>query len=185
MKILFRSVFLSGMAAIVAVSACAQEPTVACPAAVQDGTVLASHRDGDRVVNFIRAAPADGDPGAVIEVVSHRTGSGCATAYVDTYHYEGGEPTLEASFTHTVQGQPNLFAIVSWPRLHAGVGINARQYAVHAYRVVDGELVTNDLVVGNQQLHSGFEGIMDGEPSTFEGTTEQSVVAMLERLGLE
>lgn len=173
------------MAASVALSACAKAPAVDCLAGAQDEPLLASQGYADRVVNFVRTTSAAGQPGAVIEVVSYRRGSDCAAEHVDTYHYEGGEPTLEASFTHTVRGEPNLFAIVSWSIWHAGLDTKGRMYSVYAYHDVDGTLVLNDLVVKNRQLQGGFEGTLEGEPSGFEGTTQPGVVAMLERLGLE
>lgn len=192
-KILLRSVLMSGLAASVVFPTCAKEPVVDClsAAASQPDAVIADERFGNGVVGFVRAVNAvgglDGNDinGKGIEVLRFRDDAGCAAEQVDTYHYEGGEPTLEASFTHTVQGESNLFTIVSWPLLHVGLGMNGRFYSVYAYHEVDGVLITNDLVVKNKDLYGGVEGTLEGEPSTFEGKTEEGVVAMLERLGLE
>lgn len=184
---------MSGLAASVVFPTCAKEPVVDClsAAASQSEAIIADERFGSGVVGFVRAANAvgtlDGNDinGQEIEVLRFRDGAGCAAEHVDTYHYEGGEPTLEATFTHTVQGEPNLFTIVSWPLVHVGLGMNGRLYYVYAYREVDGALAANNVVVHHQELRSGVEGTLEGQPATFEGKTENGVVALLERLGLE
>lgn len=185
---------LMGMAISAALVGCAvepAEPAEGCSSQLHPGAVVAQERFGDGVVSFVGVENAigvqDGNDfsGEEIEVLRFRDDSGCAAEPVDTYHYEGGEPTLEASFTHTVQGEPNLFAIVSWPLTHVGLGMNGRLYYVYAYHEADGALSANDVVVHHQELRSGVEGTVEGESSTFEGKTEQGVVAMLERLGLE
>lgn len=153
------------------------------------GDVISKHRFGSATVGFVAVKRVvdigNGDTGEEIEVIRIRDDSGCTIEQVDTYYHEGGAPTLEAVFTHTVQGDPNLFTIVSWPLVHVGLGMNGRYYSVHAYRDAGGALVRNDAVMKNQQLHGGVEGLLEGESSTFEGKTEQDVVAMLERLGLD
>lgn len=183
-----RSICLSrllGVAMAAALPRCAADPADHCAERAFPGAVIASERSGDGVVSFVGVQAEDEARGDQIQVVRHRDGSGCAAEQVDAYQEEGGAPALEASFVHSVQGEPNLFAIVSWPLWHAGVDTKGRFYSVYAYRDAGDALVPNEAVVRNRQLYGGVEGTLEGEPSTFEGTTEQGVVAMLERLGLE
>lgn len=168
-----------------AVAACGAEPPADCPLPIEGATVVAEERFADSVVRFVASNEGEGPEDRAIRLLRTRPGAGCATDTLDTYGEEGGPPTLEATFTHTVQGEPNLFAIVSWPLLHAGLGLDGRLYTVYAYREMDGALVRNDVVMKNQELYGGVEGTVEGEESTFEGKDKQGVIAMLERLGLE
>ena len=184
-------VLLCGMAASFALPTSANESAADCLVAMQDNLLLGSQRYSHGVVGFVGVETVIGIEhgndvtGNEIQVIRFRDRAGCAAEPVDTYHYNGGEPTLEAAFMHPVQGVPNLFAIVSWPLVHVGLGMSGSYYAVHAYHEIDGALVVNELVVKDTKLHGGVEGILEGEPTTFGGTTEQGVGAMLKRRGLE
>jgi len=177
--------YLMGVALSAILAGCAAQPADDCSRQVYPDAVIVDERFGDSAVSFVGVEAERDVSGKEIQVVRFRDGAGCWAEPVDRYYYEGGEPTLEASFIHTVQGEPNLFTIVSWPLLHVGLGMNGRLYSVYAYHEVDGVLAVNDLVVKNKELYGGVEGILGGEPSTFEGKTEEGVVALLERLGLE
>lgn len=166
-------------------AACGSDAQVECPLPDGGATVVAEERFADSTVRFVATGKTDDPEDGSIRVLRTRPGAGCAEDVLDTYAPEGGAPTLEATFTHTVQGEPNLFAIVSWPLLHAGLGLDGRLYTVYAYREADGALVPNDVVMKNQQLYGGVEGTVEGEASTFEGKDEQGVITLLGRLGLE
>lgn len=176
---------LLGLALSAGLAGCAAEPAEGCSAETFPDAVIADQRFGESMVSFVGVDDSEDGVGQAIQVVRFRDGSGCAAEQVDTYHHEGGDPTLEASFTYTVHGEPNLFTIVSWPLLHVGLGMSGRMYSVYAYHEVDGALQLNDVVVHHHELRGGVEGLVDGEPSTFEGKTQAGVIAMLERLGLE
>src|SRR5690606_26436652 len=124
--------------------------------------------------------------GNEIQVVHLRDDNGCIPEQVAMYGYGGGEPVLEDSFIHTVHGEPNLFAIVSWPNSHAGLGMHGRMYSVYAYHEVDGDLVLNRAVAETRELAGGVEGSVEGGiPSSFEGVSREGVIGILKRLGLE
>lgn len=166
-------------------SACADGKADDCSAALADQTTLATeHFAGDTLV-FRHVADGASDNVEPVELVRYRSSQGCQPERVDLYEEDGGQPKLEATFVHQVKGEPNLFAIVSWPLLHAGLDMRGTYYAVYAYRRSDDALVRNDAVVKNRELYGGIVGTVEGEPSTFEGTTRDGVVAMLRRLELE
>lgn len=175
----------SGLSAVLVLAACTGQAQGDDCSAVADADALAVQPFADGLVQFVQAAPEAGSQVREISMTWARESAGCALQDVDRYREEGGAPTLEATFVHPVQGTPNLFAIVSWPMWHAGLETQGTLYSVYAYRQLDDTLVLNDVVVKHPQLYGGFEGTLEGEPSSFEGSTEQGVVAMLARLGLE
>src|SRR5690606_11021430 len=187
--------FAFGLVASAALSASAQESVVDCLAAAtdqHDTAVITHERFGNGMVAFVDVANVievlDGSDvtGKEIEVAWYPDASGCAAEPVDTFHYGGGEPVLEDSFIHTVHGEPNLFAIVSWPNSHAGLGMHGRMYSVYAYHEVDGDLVLNRAVAETRELAGGVEGSVEGGiPSSFEGVSREGVIGILKRLGLE
>lgn len=164
-------------------AACA-EPNVGDCDASGARVFLASERLGGDVFRFshrISADPAARD----IELALHRPSNRCRPERVDSYGQEGGPPRLEATFVHTVAGEPNLLAIVSWPAWHGGIGMRGIFYAVYAYRWNGDAYVVNVVVVEHPALSGGIVGTVEDAPSTFEGTTPAGVIAMLRRFALE
>lgn len=122
---------------------------------------------------------------STIEVVHYRESDACRPSIADRYEHEGGDPHLEATFIHTVKGEPNLFSIVSWPLEHRALGMQGRLYSVYAYQWNGTDLELNNLVVQNPNLYGGVIGTNDGRPATFEGATQEGVISLLSRYGLE
>lgn len=187
-----RFAYLMCVAMVIVTSGCAAEPGGNCSSELHTGTVIAEERLNGSVVNFVRVSEVidvvDGEEvlGDEIKVVRFRDGNGCAGDEVAYYGYGGGEPILEDSFIHSVQGEPNLFAIVSWPNSHSGLGMHGRMYSVYAYHIVDGNLVVNRVVAEKQELAGGVEGSVEGGiPSSFEGVSREGVISLLKRFGLE
>lgn len=166
------------------VAACAGQPAVNCASTGPEES-LAIARLGDDQFRFVHLPPTDLEAEREIELVRHRPANGCQPERIDLYPEEGGAPRLEAAFVHKVHGEPNLFAIVSWPRWHVGIGMRGTYYAVHAYRREGDAFVPNAAVVEHGVLYGGFVGIVEGQESTFEGTTPDGVIAMLRRFDLE
>lgn len=129
----------------------------------------------------VEAAPE----GNLIQLIRYQQGSGCQPEAVDSYEEEGGNPTLEAVFTHSVKGEPNLFTIVSWPMNHVGANLKGTVYSVYAYHERENQLVRNDLVVKNRHLYGGIVGTVEGEPMDFAGTTQAGVIGLLKQFELE
>lgn len=143
--------------------------------------LLAQVRFADGIVAFqIDDAPGAGPE---IDLLYYEAGDWCEPVAVDRYEIEGGDPRLEASFVYPIQGQPNLFAIVSWPRLHVGIDMRGRQYSVLAYHQSGGGLEQNRFVADNPAVSEGFVGTIDGTEYTFEGTTEEGLIALMGSLG--
>ena len=114
-----------------------------------------------------------------IEVVHYHPDEGCLPVIIDSYEINGGSPTLEANFIYPIQGEPNLFTIVSWPLLHIGLEMRGRYYSVYAYHQLGSELTVNTFVIHNPALSSGIVGTIEGEETTFEGTTEEGLIALM------
>ena len=114
-----------------------------------------------------------------IQVVYYHPDEKCLPVAVDSYEHNGGPPSLEASFVYPLQGEPNLFAIVSWPMIHEGLGMKGRYYGVHAYEKSGSGLLLNRFVADNSAISSGIVGTSEGEESTFEGTTEEGLISLM------
>lgn len=179
-----RTVLLSIALGLAGPVACAGQPRADCAiSGSEDGLAIA--RLGDDLFRFVDLPAADPTAVREIELVLHRPANGCQPERIDLYPEEGGAPSLEAAFVHAVHGEPNLFALVSWPRWHVGIGMRGTYYAVHAYRREGDSYVPNEAVMKHQALYGGFVGTVEGEESTFEGTTREAVIAMLQRFDLE
>ena len=152
-----------------------------CMAALPDNLLAQEHFAGG-VVAFQHVRQAV-DHDSEIQVVHYPPDENCLAVVVDNYEFNGGLPNLEASFVYSIQGEPNLFAIVSWPLLHAGLGMNGRYYGVHAYQPSGAALVLNTFVAHNAAVSSGIVGTYEGEESTFEGTTEDGLISLMTSQG--
>lgn len=123
------------------------------------------------------------DEDSEIQVVYYHPDEKCLPVIIDNYEVNGGSPTLEASFVYPIQGKNNLFAIVSWPLSHAGLGMNGRFYGVYAYQRSGPALVLNTFVAHNAAISSGIVGTYEGEESTFEGVTESGLISLMTKQG--
>lgn len=153
-----------------------------CAGAVRDSD-LASERFADGVALFRPVETGAYRGGVEIELVHYRADEDCQPVLVDQYAIEGGDPRLEAHFIHPIKGEPNLFAIVSWPMDHAGLGMSGRMYSVFAYRQSEGVLETNDFVMENREISGGVVGTVEGETSTFEGATQDGLISLMASQG--
>lgn len=117
--------------------------------------------------------------GHSIELNYRTAGEPCLFSTIDLYDFEGGPPKLEASFVYSVEGNPNLFAIVSWPLEHSGLDMRGRFYAVHAYERENDTLIPNKLITSNVAISSGIVGFVAGENHQFKGATEAGVKSLL------
>src|SRR5690606_21888985 len=85
----------------------------------------------------------------------------------------------EASFIHSIRGDPNLFAIVSWPLSHAGLEMTGRYYGVYAYQRAGATLTENTFVTHHSEVAGGIDGTVEGGKATFDGTTEAGLIALM------
>lgn len=179
-KVMHKSRYVvSLLFSIFATSALAAD--AACGPAIPDNR-LAQERLAGGTVAFLPVEQTD-DGDSVIEVVYYHPDQQCRPAVVDDYGINGGLPQLEASFIHPVQGEPNLFAIVSWPLAHAGLGMSGRYYGVYAYQRSATALAVNTFVTHHPEIGSGIVGTLEGEESTFEGTTEAGLISLMASQG--
>lgn len=147
------------------------------------GVELASERFADGIVVFQPIGAEIDDDAMEIEVVHYRESNDCRSVVVDRYAFEGGEPQLEASFIHPVKGEPNVFAIVSWPMEHRGLSMAGRIYSIYAYREVGAGLALNDFVIQHPELNGRVIGVIDGESFDFEGKDEDGLISLMGSLG--
>ncbi|MGE4336775.1 MAG: lysozyme inhibitor LprI family protein [Pigmentiphaga sp.] len=147
-----------------------------CTVALPDNLLAQEHFAGGMVA-FQRVKQIKDDD-SEIQLIYHPDEK-CLPVMVDNYELNGGPPSLEASFVYPIQGEPNLFAIVSWPLLHAGLGMSGRYYGVYAYQRSGPKLVLNTFVADNLAISSGIVGTYEGETSTFEGTTEDGLISLM------
>lgn len=152
-----------------------------CTAALPDNLLAQEHFAGGIVAFQLIKQTRDDD--SEIQAVYYHPDEKCLPTMVDNYEFNGGLPNLEASFVYPIQGEHNLFTIVSWPLLHAGLGINGRYYGVYAYQRSGAALVLNTFVADNPAISSGIVGTYEGEESTFEGTTEDGLVSLMTSQG--
>ncbi|MFA5493830.1 MAG: lysozyme inhibitor LprI family protein [Porticoccaceae bacterium] len=145
--------------------------------AIVSGSALGWERLANGIAAFYPADALDG--GTEIELVFHQAHENCRPVAVDNYGIEGGDPKLEASFIHRIRGESNLFAIVSWPMDHRGLGMTGRFYSVFAYRQSGSMLELNRFVAENREVSSGVVGSVDGTEQTFEGATEEGLIALM------
>jgi len=114
-----------------------------------------------------------------IDLWFHAAANDCGARLVAGFEIEGGSPRLDDTFVYPLDGEPNVFAIVSWPMIHVGEGLRGRYYAVQAYHFEAGTLILNERVARNRDVASGIVGTVQGEESHFEGTTRQGVIRLL------
>lgn len=150
-----------------------------CTAALPDNLLAQEHFAGS-IVAFQLVKQIKGDH---IQVVYYQPDDKCLPVMVDSYELNGGSPRLEASFVYPIQGEHNLFAIVSWPLLHVGLGMNGRYYGVYAYQRSGAKLVLNTFVAWNPEVSSGIVGRYEGEDWNFEGTTEDGLISLMATQG--
>lgn len=152
-----------------------------CAAGLPDDLLAREHFAGG-IVAF-RQIDQVSDEDSTIQVAWYHPDENCRPVTVDNYEFNGGLPTLEASFVYPIQGEDNLFAIVSWPLLHVGLGMNGRYYGVYAYQPAEATLALNTFVAGNPEVSSGIVGRYEGEDWNFEGTTEDGLIALMASQG--
>lgn len=152
-----------------------------CTATLPDNMLAQEHFAGG-IVAF-QPIKQTRDEESEIQIVYYHPDEKCLPVMIDNYEFNGGLPNLEASFVHPIQGEQNLFTIVSWPLLHAGLGMNGRYYGVYAYQRSGAALVLNTFVTDNPAISSGIVGTYEGEKSTFEGTTEDGLVSLMASQG--
>ncbi|WP_155826492.1 lysozyme inhibitor LprI family protein [Vreelandella zhanjiangensis] len=152
----------------------------ACAVATPDNP-LALERFANGVVVF-QPSLAPGS-NTNIDVVYYPADDECRPVKVDEYGIEGGDPRLEASFIYTIQGEPNLFAIVSWPLQHAGLGMHGRFYSVYAYYQAGANLELNPFIAENSDVSGGIVGTVEGEEYAFQGVDEDGLISLMASLG--
>lgn len=152
-----------------------------CVSAVPENP-LAMERFAGGTVAFLPVEQTE-DTDSVIEVVYYHPDQQCLPVLVEDYGINGGLPQLEASFIHPIRGEPNLLAIVSWPMWHVGLGMKARYYDVYAYQRSGATLAENTFVTHHPEVGGGIVGTVEGEDSTFAGTTEAGLISLMASQG--
>lgn len=150
-----------------------------CSSAIAAGA-LKSQPFGDGWVSFQPSGTMSATEAQAIDVLAYRTADGCTPVSLDRFEEEGGHPRLETVFEHEVAGQPNLFAIVSWPLDHVGLGTSGRYYAVRAYEAGASGITLNRRIVDHPVLASGVVGTVEGQAANFQGTSQNGLIALLE-----
>lgn len=150
-----------------------------CASAVPDSSLAREGFAGGTVAFLPVEQTTDESEDSVIAVVYYHSDQQCRPQVIDDYGINGGFPQLETSFIHTIRGKPNLFAIVSWPLSHAGLGMSGRYYDVYAYERSGETLAVNTFVTHHPVISGGIVGTVEGESSTFEGTTERGLIALM------
>lgn len=152
-----------------------------CTVAASDN-LLAQERLANGTVAFQLLEQAN-DEDSQIQLVYYHPAENCLPITVDNYEFNGGLPHLEASFVYPIQGEDNVFAIVSWPLVHVGLGMNGRIYSVYAYQPAGTTLALNTFVAHNPEIGGGIVGRYEGEDWDFEGTTEDGLISLMTTQG--
>ncbi|RDK01849.1 hypothetical protein DLM46_15925 [Paraburkholderia lacunae] len=99
----------------------------------------------------------------------------CNKSEFARYSIEGSAPTVESLFFYKLDGEINLFTIVSWSINNRGEGTYGTLYQVYAYRKSnDGSLKENKKITENNEM-TGMDGYDNGQQSTFPYRTAADV----------
>lgn len=151
----------------------ASDARVKCPAA-QDGRNIfnTSQISKNSVVAIERR---DGDYPIVLVMYSQADSGLCNKSEFARYSIEGSVPTVESLFFYKLDGEVNLFTIVSWSINNRGEGTYGTLYQVYAYRKSnDGSLKENKKITENNEM-AGMEGYNNWQQSTFPYKTAADV----------
>jgi hypothetical protein len=132
--------------------------------------------DATSIYNNSRVAIEKGNDTHPVKLVIYRPiGGECLREEFARYSIEGSAPTVDSLFFFKLQGQVNIFAIVSWSINNRGAGTYGKLYQIYAYKIgPDGSLVENKNVTESDAM-TGLDGYDDGQQSRFPYKTATDI----------
>jgi hypothetical protein len=143
----------------------ASDARAKCHAAQNDRNIFkASQISKNSIVAIERGV---GDYPIVLVVYSQADSGLCKKSEFAKYSIEGSVPTVESLFFYKLDGEINLFTIVSWSINNRGEGTYGTLYQVYAYRKSnDGSLKENKKIAEDNEL-TGIDGYDNWRQSKF------------------
>lgn len=103
----------------------------------------------------------------VILAIYYPINSECKREEFARYSVEGSNPAVNSLFFYRLDGQINVFLIVSWAINNRGEGTYGKLYQVYAYKTTsNGPLEENKAIIESSEM-TGMDGYDGGEQSTF------------------
>lgn len=113
----------------------ASEMWVKCPAARADRNIFkASRVSKDSIVAIEKR---EGNYPVALVIYSRSNNGLCDRSEFARYSIEGSPPTIESLFFYKLNGEINIFTIVSWAINNRGDGTYGTLYQIYAYRKGD------------------------------------------------
>lgn len=157
------------------------EALVNCPESIPQNNVFDASRifQGARIaIEKGYAEHPDGDAKYGQFLVLYKPMNGmCKKEIFAKYDIEGGEPAVDSLFFFKLHGKVNVFTIVSWQDIHAGIQTFGKFYEIHAYEVGRGNTLIENKTVSTTTGMVGVDGTDQGQPSVFPYKTAADVKA--------
>ncbi|MFK8402376.1 hypothetical protein M2D07_027975 [Pseudomonas sp. BGr12] len=85
---------------------------------------------------------------------------------VDKYEVSGSSPSVETVFFYPINGERNIFVLLSWSIDSRGVGTYGKLYQIYAYKNEGGKVVRNGKVLKDSNMF-GIDGHQEGQVVSF------------------